>query len=134
MEKNLFVVNTLRAALVASLVIFAVIGFGLNLIRPKDVSSTVFYVVIAASIWTLSTGFRLRGRIVGKANEILRSDPDDVRAWRRWSSGNIIFYAMCESFALYGLVLRFMGAAPTQTIPFFVVAIICILAFGPQRP
>ncbi len=134
MDANLRFVNIIRAALGASLAIFAFIGFGLNLMNPRDVSSTLIYVSVALSIWALSGGFRLRQRFVRKANEILRSHPDDVAAWKRWSAGNIIFYAMCESVALYGLMLRFMGATPAQTIPFFVVAIVGMLAFGPQRP
>ena len=126
--------NIVRGAMVAAFVLFAIVGFGLNLMHPRDVSSSLIYVSIALSIWALSGGFRLRQRFVRKANEVLRSHPDDVAAWKRWSVGNIIFYAMCESVALYGLVLRFMGATPAQTIPFFVVAIVCMLAFGPRRP
>ena len=132
MEKNLRFMNVIRIALVASLVLYAAVAF--TLAHPREISSTFFYAIAAVAVIILVTAFQLRERMVGGAEEVLRTSPDDAAAWVRWRKGHILFFCLCESVGLYGLVLRFTGATAAQAIPFFVVAIACMLLFGPQRP
>jgi F0F1-type ATP synthase membrane subunit c/vacuolar-type H+-ATPase subunit K len=40
---------------------------------------------------------------------------------------------MCETLALFGFVLRFMGFTLSEVAPFYVVGFALMLLFGPRR-
>ena len=74
----------------------------------------------------------LRRATIGRAQDVLRTSPNDAAALGRWRMGQIITFAICEAIVLYGLVLRFMGATLKQSAPLYVLGICAMLFFRPQ--
>jgi len=66
------------------------------------------------------------------ASEKLRRFANDTNALKEWRLSTLLILTLTESIALYGLVLRVMGASRRVSWPFFVTALILIVAWRPQ--
>ena len=77
--------------------------------------------------------FVRKGMIAG-AEGTLRSQPEDTLALGRWRAGNIVTFALVEAIALYGLVLRMLGARLQDSVPFYAAAAVLLVVLGPRRP
>jgi heme/copper-type cytochrome/quinol oxidase subunit 3 len=66
------------------------------------------------------------------AMEKLRLEPNDADALKQWRAGIILTLVLVMSVALYGVVLRSLGASRRFAWPFFVVALIFMLMWRPQ--
>lgn len=65
------------------------------------------------------------------AKAVLETQPEDKKALARLRIGCLITYTLCQSIALYGLLLHFFGFSIPQITPFFLAGIVPILFFGP---
>jgi hypothetical protein len=76
----------------------------------------------------------LRKSLVGGAEERLQRYPEDAEAALRWQTGQFVSFAMAESVALFGLVLRVLGATLEQAAGFYAAGIGLLLIFWPRPP
>ena len=76
----------------------------------------------------------VRQVIVGRALETLQLHPEDGASVKRWFSGSMILFALCESVVVYGLALRFVGATLRQAAPFYLAGIVLLILFRPRKP
>ena len=76
----------------------------------------------------------VRRTLILQSEATLRTGATDVGTLNRWRSGYIVTYALSESLALFGLILRFMGFNPVQVAPFYLAGFILMLFFGPRQP
>ncbi|MBZ5702275.1 MAG: hypothetical protein LAN84_10550 [Acidobacteriia bacterium] len=74
----------------------------------------------------------LRARLLAPCMETLRSNPDDAQALGRWREGNLVSITLAQSVALFGLVLKFLGASWFVGGPFFATAIFLLLIWTPR--
>lgn len=99
-------------------------------VRPVDeVLFVVLGVMIMANLGVLLV---IRRMYVQKAEETLRTSPQDALAILRWRQGHIVTLALGESIVLFGLVLRFIGATAWQAAPWYIVGIAAMLVFRPK--
>ncbi|HEV7551565.1 MAG TPA: hypothetical protein VGP65_07785 [Candidatus Angelobacter sp.] len=89
---------------------------------------TLFAITIVGMIFAVRRLFVLRGEAA------LVAQPDDAAALKRWRTGYLAIYALSESVALFGLVLRILGFALSEVTPFYLAGFALILVFGPRRP
>lgn len=87
-----------------------------------------FLAVIIAGISVL-----MRLRICAALNN-LRLQPNDQSALLRWHYSAITNFVLCESIALLGFALWFLGGNLVQAIPFYTLGILLILLAWPGRP
>jgi len=87
---------------------------------PAPCSSTLF--------------FGRHDTLILQSEATLRTGATDVGTLNRWRSGYIVTYALSESLALFGLILRFMGFNLVQVAPFYLAGFILMLFFGPRQP
>ncbi|MGH9602477.1 MAG: hypothetical protein ACRD24_08820 [Terriglobales bacterium] len=133
MEDKLRILRVIHAALLLSCFIYAVIGEAIGPAEPKDVK--LFLMVFGfLGVTDIGIAMLLRPRFVGEPEEILRRAPNDASALQRWLTGHFILYAMCESVAILGLVLRIVGATLVQVMPFYGAAVLLMLVWMPRRP
>lgn len=61
--------------------------------------------------------------------------PDSVptRLLGRWLSAQLLSWALCESIAIYGLILAFVAHQPAAYYPFGAVALVLMLLYPPRR-
>jgi len=76
----------------------------------------------------------VRRTLVLQSAATLASRPNDAATLNRWRAGNIMTYALAESIALFGLVLRLIGFTLSQVWSFYIAAFILLLFFGPRLP
>ena len=100
---------------------------------PKDVW-TFLLVFGLLSFSDISGAFSIRMRYLGTTEETLSSNPEDQVALSRWRSGQIISLVMCQTIALFGLILRLLGGTSLQTIPFYLISTSMMLVWWPRRP
>jgi F0F1-type ATP synthase membrane subunit c/vacuolar-type H+-ATPase subunit K len=133
MEKSLQLLGIIRLALVASIIIYAFVAGMVGASEPR-VPDVLLYALSFAALTTLATAMFLRQALVGKAEEVLRVNSEDVVALTRWRSGNIVFLALCEAVGIFGFVLRFLGFPMRVVGIFFAASIAMMFLFGPRRP
>jgi len=68
------------------------------------------------------------------AVESLQSNPDDAKALRQWRFGGTLTAMLMELIVVCGFALRFLGAPRVLAMPFYVVGIVLMLLWWPQRP
>jgi hypothetical protein len=68
------------------------------------------------------------------SEKVLSVTPDDVAALKTWRTAYIVIYALCESVALYGVVLRFVKFSLPQVAAFYIAGFVLLLYFSPRRP
>jgi hypothetical protein len=122
----------LQLAMMASIILYVLMGERLAPLRVPN--AAVFYVISLVSITTIGIILVVRRTLVQQSLDTLRDRPNDAAALTRWRSGYIVTYALAESQALFGLVLRFLGFSLSQVAPFYVAGFILMLFFSPRSP
>ena len=128
--------KTLRAvqwAMLASVVLYAIFGQIVGP-APRGIDATLSYLFATLSVAIVGAIFVVRRTLVLRAGESLASRPDDSLSLSHWRTGYIATYVLCESLALFGLILRFRGSPVAASIPYYVGGFILLLFFWPRRP
>jgi F0F1-type ATP synthase membrane subunit c/vacuolar-type H+-ATPase subunit K len=124
--------QTVRIALSVSIALYVFIGERIG--RSTGTPDRNFYFAITlVALTTVGVIFAVRRLFVLRSEATLANQPDDAAALKRWRAGYLFTYALCETVALFGFVLRFMGFALSEVAPFYIVAIALLLLFGPRR-
>jgi F0F1-type ATP synthase membrane subunit c/vacuolar-type H+-ATPase subunit K len=74
----------------------------------------------------------VRRLFILRAEATLISEPENAEALTRWRTGHLAIYALSESVALFGLVLRILGFNLSEVMPFYLAGFALILLFGPR--
>jgi hypothetical protein len=102
-------------------------------LSSRSTSAVQPVIVVSCSIiavLTLLVAFVLRRRLLPSAIEALQRG--DANGVGRWRSANILSMVLAESIGMFGLVLRIMGGSRQVAWPFFIGAIILLLAWTPR--
>lgn len=131
-QKTLQTVRLIHLALLfaafAYLALPLVVGAPKTTVPPAAMILAMGFV----SVSTMGAAYFIRVRLVQPANEKLAGNPEDAGAAGRWRAGVIISLALCESVALFGFALRFMGGAWNVCAVFYTVGIFFLLAWTPR--
>jgi hypothetical protein len=133
MESAIKVVRTVQIALLVSVALYVAVGERVGAIQRFQ-SPVLFYVLSLATITIVGVILVVRRTLVLQSAATLATRPNDVATLNRWRVGHIMTYAMAESIALFGLVLRCVGFTLSQVWSFYIAAFILLLFFGPRAP
>jgi cytochrome b561 len=130
------ILRTLRAvqwAMLASIVLYGVVG---ELVGPRTsyVNQTLSYIFTSLSVGIVGTIFIVRRTLVTRAQSALSLNSEDGLGLSHWKTGYLATYVLCESLALFGLVLRFQGASLRQSVLYYASGFVLMLFFRPIRP
>ncbi len=134
MDMAFSILQIVRFAMMASVALYAIVG---EFAGPKTAHTpdpSIFYLLSVIVIALVGVMFVVRKSLVLPSELALAKQPSNVIALGRWRNGNIASYAVSESIALFGLVLRMMGFTLSQVMPFYVGSFVLLLFFGPRRP
>lgn len=134
MDSALRVLRALQAALVVSVVLYLVLAMRLPAPPPASTAPAMLAALGFLSVMNVGIVFLLRRILVRRSEAILENNPEDPAALLRWRGGHIATYAVAESIALFGLILRFMGFTLSQVWPFLLAGFILLLFLRPRRP
>jgi hypothetical protein len=88
--------------------------------------------LVLAAVFDGLIALYFRRKRLSPALEKLRRDSNDTGALTEWRFSTLLSLVLAESIALYGFVLRFMGASRRVSWPFFVCALILMVVWRPQ--
>lgn len=102
--------------------------------QTRELSSTLPLAFAFICFVIIGMVLFFRATKIGPALNTLQSKPDDPAALQQWRFGAILTAVLLETIVLYGFALRFIGAAPKVSVPFYAVGIAFMLLWWPQRP
>jgi hypothetical protein len=128
--------KTLRAvqwALLASIVFYGIVG---QMVGPaaRGIDPTLSYLFATLSVAIVGAIFVVRRTLVMRAGESLATRPEDSLSLNHWRTGYIATYLLCESLALFGLILRFRGSPVEASVPYYLGGFVLLLFFWPRQP
>jgi hypothetical protein len=126
------IARLVHIAMLASIVMIIAIVEGF--LRPSlgQVNRILYMALIGIAIVVLNSIYLLRDKYVVQSQQILCSEPTNQAALQRWSTGYLITFALCESIALYGIVLRVLGGAPIVCFALYCVSLYTLLLNRPK--
>jgi hypothetical protein len=130
--RALRLVRMIQFVLIFSVLIYVVVG---ESIGPKE-ARDVRMIYIAFGVLTLiQTGFifLMRSTLIEKATAALRLDAGDSLTLGRWQALMVVTLAMSESVALYGLVVRVLGASLKEASIFYGAGILLLFLCSPRK-
>jgi hypothetical protein len=131
MEASLRMLRVLHGAMLFAVVLYAFIGEQAGPKVPRDVT-VVQLALMFVSFSCIAIVFFLRKKMLGMAEAGLRVNAQDSIALGRWRAGHILSFAMSESIALFGLVVRMLGGSFRQALPFYVAGLALLVVFRPR--
>lgn len=125
--------RVLRLAMLGSIFLYAVVG---ELVGPgaRAVNPSFSYIFTTMGVAIVGIIFVVRRTLILRSAETLASNPDDSLTLNHWKTGYVATYALCETLALLGIVLRFIGFTFEQGLPFYVGGLVLLFFFGPRKP
>jgi hypothetical protein len=132
-EPAIKVVRAIQIAMLVSVALFVVVGEVVGSI-PKLNNPTLFYALSLATITIVGVILVVRRTLVLQSAAALAARPNDVATLGRWRAGYMMTYALSESIALFGFVLRLLGFTLSQVWSFYIAGFILLLFFRPRRP
>jgi len=126
------ILHFVHVAILLSIPLYALLGEVAGP-SPRDLGflhKALLAVTVAS--FGLFTVFRIT--MVRPAEEVLGRNPEDTSALGRWTTGNIVTFALIESVALFGLVVRLLGGTFAQAVPFYAAAFLLLIFVVPRRP
>src|SRR5215468_4010409 len=109
MARSLKTLRTVQWAMLLSILTYVAVGEVLGP-RIRHVDPGLSYIFSTVAVGVVGTIFVVRRTLVLRAAATLATQPDDRLSLSQWKTGYLATYALCESLALFGLVLRFLGA------------------------
>jgi len=101
---------------------------------PMRELGIVYPAMIADCLLVLIAGIFLRKRIVDRAAGILRTNPGDLAALRRWKLGQLTSFAIAEVVVLTGFVVRVLGSGRPRALVIYAAGVVFMSLWSPQRP
>jgi len=83
------------------------------------------------TLWGVNSVFVLNRKYVRDSETLLKNQPEDLKAARRWQAGYIMIYAFEFLVCMWGTALHFFGSPVTHVVPFFAASALFIAWFRP---
>jgi hypothetical protein len=132
-EHAIKIVRIIQIAMLLSVLLLVVGGEVVGSI-PRFSNPTLFYALSLATITIVGVILVVRRTLVLQSANMLAARPNDVATLSRWRAGYVMTYALSETIAIFGLLLRVIGFSLTQVASFYIAGFILLLFFGPRRP
>lgn len=132
-------VRILQSAFLVAVLMLALVGEQVSPLGPALPRGARLGLAIFAFVALFFLAV-VRQRVISPAQSGLRQqspasppmDPaEETALLARWRAGYMVFFAVCESVGLCGLLLRLLGGTLQQALPFYVLAGLTLLALGP---
>ena len=128
--------KTLRAvqwSMLASVVVYAILG---EMVGPgaRAVDPALSYVFTTLGVAIVGAIFVVRRTLVLRAAASLATHPDDILSLNQWRTGYLATYVLCETLAVFGLILRFLGSNFQQSVPYYIGGFVLLFFFRAREP
>jgi hypothetical protein len=131
-NKSVRTIQTIRLCMLLAVAGYFVLAMRMPVSTHVTELRTIEIAIALLSLACVNTVFYFNRKYVRKAEALMKEEPDDGRASKRWRIGYLAIYGASFAIALYGLVLHFFGAPPAHVVPFFAVGGAMVLWFRPR--
>ena len=125
--------RTLRLCMLVAVALYFILSMRLPVSSRATNLGRLEIIIALIALWCVYSAFYVNRRIVRKAEALVKEQPDNLQAVRRFRAGYILIYIASFAVGLYGLVLHFFGSPVTHVVPFFAVSVMMISWFRPSR-
>jgi F0F1-type ATP synthase membrane subunit c/vacuolar-type H+-ATPase subunit K len=139
-ENAVRITRMLYLALLVSVGTYGLIVFLItNNQTPKELDPIMLYALAGAAATTMVMIVVLRGKLLPptrEAHSLSEPIPEDEQvkqALGRLFTASIITWALCESIAIYGLVLSFISFQPKYFLGFAAASLVNFVIYRPQK-
>jgi F0F1-type ATP synthase membrane subunit c/vacuolar-type H+-ATPase subunit K len=134
MEPQRKAAQILRIALLVSVALYVIAGERVAPNPAPPPNRNLYFFLTLGALTIVGMIFAVWRLFVLRSETMLADQPGDPAALKRWWTGYIFTYALCETVVLCGFVLRFVGFTLSEVAPFYVVGFALMLLFSPRRP
>lgn len=134
MSSALKMLRIVHIAMLISIGMYVIVGELIASRSPIAARPAFFYVISVLSITTIGVILVVRRTLVLHSESTLRVKSNDLATLNRWRTGYIITYALSESLALFGLIVRVAGFSLSQAVTFYLPGFVLMLFFRPRPP
>ena len=134
MSSVLKMLRIVHIAMLISIGMYVIVGELIASRSPIAARPAFFYVISVLSISTIGVILVVRRTLVLHSESTLRVKSNDLATLNRWRTGYIITYALSESLALFGLIVRLAGFSLSQAVTFYLPGFVLMLFFRPRPP
>jgi F0F1-type ATP synthase membrane subunit c/vacuolar-type H+-ATPase subunit K len=133
LDRTLQTLRIIHGAMLFSIVLYAAILYVLD--PPmKELPNTFPVIFYFLGIINVGVALFMRSYMLGAAEGKLQTAAEDPAALKDLRKAYIVSFAFCESAALFGFVLRFLGASWIHAGALFAIGIAGLLLCTPRRP
>jgi hypothetical protein len=139
-ENAVRITRILYLALLVSVGMYGAIIFVItNNQTPKELDPTMLYALAGAAVTTMVMIVVLRGKLLPPTreahslNEPIPEGENVQKALGRVFTASILTWALCESIAIYGLVLSFVSFQPKYFLGFAAASLVNFVIYRPQK-
>lgn len=133
MDKTLRQFRIIWGALLLSIFLYAFVAE--RVAQPaRTVNTAVVEAVSLICVSIVVSIFIVRRLVIAKAMSKLALQPEDANTLARWRIGTLLTLALCESVAMFGVVVRCFGCTFAQAGIFYFAALVLMIFLMPRRP
>ncbi len=125
-------VRQVRVALLVSVALYAVAGETLGPALARNPAHALFHALSLISIILVGAMVVVRRTLLLPAEAALQESSDDPATVRRWRTGYLFLYALCDVLGLFGLILRMDGFAFTRIWGFYLSGFLLLWVYSPR--
>ena len=125
-------VRQVQVAMLVSIALYAVVGETLGHPQARGPAHDLFHVFSLISIILVGAMVVVRRTLIIPAETALKDKSEDSAATRRWRTGYLFLYALCEVLGLFGLILRMDGFPFTNIWGFYLSGFLLLAMYSPR--
>jgi hypothetical protein len=131
-----FAVRLVRLAqigMLASIALYVAAGEMLKLKVSGNPANALFHALSFISISLVGATVVVRRTLVLPSEALLMRSEDSL-AVKRWQTGHLLLYVLCEVLGFFGLILRIDGFTLGNVWGFYLGAFLLLLLYSPRPP
>lgn len=133
MDLAVRLVRLAQIALLVSLALYVAAGEMLKFKVAGNPSNALFHALSFVSISLVGATVVVRRTLILPSEALLVRSEHSL-AVKRWQTGHLFLYALCELLGLFGLILRIDGFTLSNVWGFYLGAFLLLLLYSPRPP
>jgi hypothetical protein len=133
MDSAVRLVRLAQIAMLVSIALYVAAGEMLKIKVSGNPADALFHALSFISISLVGATVVVRRTLVLPSEGLLLRSEDSL-AVKRWQTGHLLLYALCEVLGLFGLILRIDGFTLGNVWGFYLGAFLLLLLYSPRPP
>jgi hypothetical protein len=133
MDSAARLVRLAQIAMLVSIALYVAAGEMFKLKVSGNPANALFHALSFISISLVGATLVVRRTLVLPSEALLMRSEDSL-AVKRWQTGHLLLYVLCEVLGFFGLILRIDGFTLGNVWGFYLGAFLLLLLYSPRPP